>query len=211
MSWEDVWKIGLTIIGSFGGIAVVVGAIVKYMSEIIAKRLEEKYSHKLTKALEKYKSGLENKSYISKAKFDVEFNIYRELSKAFFELVKDISIMIPSGFIKRIADKDKRKEYENKTYDLAKNSICNARSVLYQNAPFISQDIYEKYDEILRLSYLQIDAFEQRWNAGYLASQEEKETFSAEDYSRTSEINQKIMVVNNDIREYLSTLDILEK
>ena len=52
--------------------------------------------------------------------------------------------------------------------------------------------------------------FEERWNVGYLASQEEKETISREAYKRTGEINDKFKKLNNEIREYLNSLDVLD-
>ena len=66
MGWDEIWKIVFGIITSIGGVGVIILAIIKFSSNIIAKRLEEKYSLKLSKELEKYKSTLDNKIYISK-------------------------------------------------------------------------------------------------------------------------------------------------
>ena len=82
--WDELWKVVLGVVTSVGGIGVVIVAAVKFSSDIIAKRLEEKYTLKMNKELEKYRVGLDNKVYISKTKFDTEFAIYRELSKSFF-------------------------------------------------------------------------------------------------------------------------------
>ena len=84
---EDICKIVLGILTSVGGIGAIIIVIVKFSSNIIAKGLEEKYRLTLNKELEEYKSKLSNKTYISKTKFDTEFSIFRELSKAFFEMV----------------------------------------------------------------------------------------------------------------------------
>lgn len=83
MNWEDVWKITVSIVGGLGGITVIFAAIVRYLSDFIADRLSKKYELRLSKELENYKSSLENKTYISRAKFDTEFAIYRELSSDF--------------------------------------------------------------------------------------------------------------------------------
>jgi len=77
LNWEDVWKITVSIVGGLGGIAVIFTAIVRYLSNLIADRLSKKYEIKLSKEFEKYKSSLQNKTYISRTKFDTEFAIYR--------------------------------------------------------------------------------------------------------------------------------------
>lgn len=198
------------VIASVGGISGVIILGIKFSVDIITKRLEEKYALKLNKELEKYKSSLNNMTYISKTKFDAEFAIYRELSKNFFEMVKNITTMIPPGYAKYPADKEKCKEYENTLHESACNSTSIAQDTLVGNIPFISQNFYEKYKEILYLCIMQIDVFEERWNVSYLASQKEKETFDREDYKRSREIKQKFEDLNKEIREYLKNLDTIE-
>lgn len=210
MHWDEIWKIVLGILTSIGGIGMIVLGVVKFSSNIIAKRLEEKYTMKLNKELEKYKSNLDNKNYISKTKFDTEFSIYRELSKAYFDMIKDISLMIPSGFSTKIADKAAQKEHENKLYSNAIEKTVVAQDVLNANAPFIQSDLFDKYNNILQLCKRQINTFERRWNVLIIASQEDKESFSMEDYKRTEDINTKFSELNEKIRTYLATLDVIE-
>jgi len=210
LGWDEIWKIVLGVLASVGGIGGVILAIIKFSSNIIAKRLEERYTLKLNKELEKYKSNLDNKVYISKTKFDTEFSIYRELSKAFFEMVKDISVMIPAGYATYPADKETRKKYENELYSNASKTTVMAQNVLNSNAPFISNDLFEKYNDILKLCKRQLNVFEHRWNCFYLATQEEKESFSSEDFQRTNEITNKFKELNENIRQYLSMLDVLD-
>ena len=126
-----------TIVAGIGGIGVVFVAVVKFSSNIIAKRLEERYSLKMNKELEEYKSRLDNKTYISKTKFDTEFGIYRDLSKAFFKMVRDVSIMIPIGVASYPANEEAKKEYENNLYKAAVKSCVAAQDVLSANVPFI--------------------------------------------------------------------------
>lgn len=210
MDWNDIWKIVLGVIGSVGGIGIVILAIVKFASGIIANRLEEKYSLKLNKELEKYKTNLDNKTYISRTKFDAEFNIYRELSKAFFEMVKAITIMIPSGLANYPADEEAKKEYENNLYDKASKYAVIAQDVLNSNAPFIPSNLFKNYDDILKLCKVQLGVFELRWDVNYRARQEEKECFSLEDYKRSREINEKFEELNENIRNYLAKLDVID-
>jgi len=210
VSWEDVWKVVLAAIVSVGGISGVILLVIKFSANQIAERLSKKYELKLNKELEAYKAELGRKEYVSKARFDAEFQIYRELSKAFFDMVKDISIMIPSGIAYVPANEEKRKEYENECYQKANHSTVNAQDTLNQNAPFIPADFFDKFALILKLCGQQLNTFSQRWNVLYLAPQKEKERLDMDDYQRTTEINEKLQGLNNEIREYLSNLEVVE-
>lgn len=205
---NDIAEIVLGVLAGVGGISGIIIAGIKLSANTIAKHLEEKYALKLNKELERYKSNLDNKIYISKTKFDTEFEIYRELSKAFFEMVKDISILIPSGLTSVPADPEKKKEYDKRIYKQATESTVKAQDILNGNIPFISEEIYDEYTKILELCKQQLNAFERRWNISYLSSH--KEEFTTEEYKRTDEINQKFLEVNNKIRRYIGKLDVLE-
>ena len=207
---NEVSKVVLAVLTSVGGISGLIILAIKISVNTIAERLEQKYSLKIDKELEKYKSNLDNKIYISKTKFDTEFNIYRELSKVFFEMVKYIGIMIPSGYAKYPSDEKIKKEYEEENYSKALKTTVAAQDVLNGSAPFIPEDFYMKYKEIIKLCQTQLHVFERRWDVGILATQKEKETFSMDDYKRTSEINEKFDELNKSIRIYLSRLDVLE-
>lgn len=185
-------------------------AVIYFASNFIAERLQKKYDLKLNEKYEKYKAGIENKTYISKTKFDAEFNLYRSLSKTFFDMVKNISVMIPQGLVMVPANKEERRKADEEHYNAARAAVVIAQDELNSNAPFIPEKFYEAYDEIRKLCGMQLSVFEDRWNVGYLASQEEKEFLSSEDYKRTGEINAKFKQLNNEIRKYLSNLDVLE-
>ena len=207
--WNELWKIVLGVVASVGGIGVVIVAAVKFSADIIAKRLEEKYTLKMNKELERYRVGLDNKIYISKTKFDTEFSIYRELSRSFFVMVRDITHMIPAGYAEYPADKDDREKYENMLYDDARKSAVTAQDFLYSNIPFIPEEFEKAYMEVLDLCRQQLGVFELRWNVGYMASDEEKRRFSREDYQRSREIRKKYDDLVKNVREYLSKLDVI--
>ena len=210
MTWGDVLKVITSFIVSMGGGGAIVWFVVKLISNEIADRLSKKYDLKLSKELEKYKSGLENKIYISKTRFDAEFKIYRELSLKFAELVKCANVMIPSGYNKVIADKSKRKEYEEECYKNTLNAYTEAQNVLFSNCQFIDEKISDGYQNILFLCRKHIDKFEERYNILDLRDQNEKEKFDLEDYKRTDEINDKWVEQNQYVRSYLSKIDVLE-
>lgn len=210
MNWEDVWKITVSIVGGLGGITVIFAAIVRYLSDFIADRLSKKYELRLSKELESYKSSLENKTYISRAKFDTEFAIYRELSSDFSDAVLAINIMVPTGLTMVPADREALLELDKKHYEAAVKAIVKAQDSLKSNIPFIPENIYDGYNELLKLFGLQLAAYEDRFTVTDLRPQLEKETFSRDDYKRTRELNEKWVTLNNQVRGYLKSLEVIE-
>lgn len=210
MSWSDIWKIVLTCITSVGGIGVVITAVVKFSAGIISDRLSKDYQNRLSKEIEKLKTELSKKEYVSKTRFDTEFSIYRELSLAFSEMVKCINLLIPFGYTTVPADEDKRKEHENNCHTNAVSAVAKAQDSLYANMAFIPETFCDLYQELIRISQKQLSVFERRYNVLYLAPQEEKERLDFEDYERTNTLNEKWQELNKRIRDYLSKLDVIE-
>ena len=204
-----VMEIVVGVLASFGGITGILILALKASSKIIIDRIEDRYKQKLNKELEKYKIILGNKTYISKTKFDTEFGIYRELSKSFCDMVKEISVLIPSGLTYTLANEEARKKAESEQYIKAMNSTVKAQDTLNSNIPFISEEIYKGYNNILSLCKTQLNVFAQRWNVLYMAPQYEKENLSLDDYNRTDNINKEFDKLNNLIRKYLSNLDVI--
>ncbi len=93
MTVEQIWSIVASFIVSAGGIGGIIVAFVKFSSEIIAKRLEEKYSFKMSKALENHKAMLDGRTYISKALFDREFELYQSLCNKFYAAYSKLNIL----------------------------------------------------------------------------------------------------------------------
>ena len=85
-----------------------------------------------------------------------------------------------------------------------------AQDSLKSNIPFIPENIYDGYNELLKLFGLQLAAYEDRFVVTDLRPQSEKETFSRDDYKRTREISEKWITINNKIRKYLNSLEIIE-
>lgn len=210
MDFSQIASIATACIVSAGGVGGVAMAVVKFTSNIIADKISAKYENKLEQALEKYKTELSKKEYVSQVRFDAEFEIYRTLSKEFSTAVKNISLMIPDGIAYSPADEEKRTEYENKIYVDANNAVVVAQDVLYANGAFISEELSNKYNEILTLCSQQLNAFQRRYNVLYFASQEKKENYTDKEYERTTTIKEKWLELNNCVREYISKLEVID-
>lgn len=153
---NKVWEIVVAVVAGLGGIGVIFGAVIYFTSNFIAERLQKKYELKLNEKFEKYKADIDNKTYISKTKFDAEFGIYRSLSKAFFDMVKNISILIPQGFVLVPADKEQQKKADIEQYNSATKAVKLAQDELNGNAPFIPENFYNEYNEIHKVMYISI-------------------------------------------------------
>lgn len=207
MDFSQIASIATACIVSAGGVGGVAMAVIKFTSNIIADKISAKYENKLKQALEKYKTELSKKEYVSQVRFDAEFEIYRTLSKEFSTAVKNISLMIPDGIAYSPADEEKRTEYENKIYVDANNAVVVAQDVLYANGAFISEELYNKYNEILTLCSQQLNAFQRRYN---VFSQKKKESYTDKEYERTTTIKEKWLDLNNCVREYISKLEVID-
>ena len=208
MNWAKVAEIALTCIASVGGIGAIIVWVIKSVSDMIADRLSKKYQLQLDKEKEKYKTELSKKEYVSKTRFDTEFAIYRELTTAFSQMITDISILIPAGYVEVPADEKVRQEADQKHYAEANNSTVEAQNILYSNEAFIPKQFCDAYQEFLKLSRLQLFAYTRRFNVTYQG--EDKTHFTLDEYKRTREIQQKWEEFVQTIREYLSSLDVIE-
>lgn len=209
MNWVEISQIAATAILSAGGVGCIIVGVVSFSVKKIADRMDKKFQVSLDKQLEKYKSDLSKKEYVSKTKFETEFVLYRELSLDFADMIKSINILVPI-YAKVPADKNARLEYEKKCYESALPAVAKAQNTLNSNIPFISEEICNGYEELLDLSILQLDEYEDRFNVLDLRPQQEKEMFSRDAYKRTHEINKKWKKLNHTIRTYISNLDVTE-
>ena len=115
-----------------------------------------------------------------------------------------------------IAICDDEKAIRDEISECIRDIVSDATIKCYDNAlcildsDFDAEEFYKSYEEIRKLCSLQLSEFEMRWNVGYLANQEQKESLPREAYARTGEINDKFMELNAKIREYLDNLDVLD-
>lgn len=207
VDWNSVWKVVLGVVTSVGGISAIILCGIKFSSNIIAERLLKKYELKLTKDIEKYKAGLDNKIYISKTKFDTEFQIYRLLSKTFVNMVKDTVQLFPRF------TKDYRQDYEKykELHDKVVDSIIAAQDELYASAPFITQNLYDDFMEIENLCKTQLSDFQDfrlRIDAEEYRNECAKEY--RDTYKRTTEIGDKFNLLLSKVRDYIKQLDVIE-
>ncbi len=220
------WAQGLLV--TITGTGVTLGVLIKFFATNIIKFLVKNYDFKnskdleivkselmqgleilksnLTQDLESEKAKLGNKTYISKVRFDAEFQIYRELSSAFFDAVQGINKIYPSGIYSRPADDEEYKELQEKNYKIAYDAVFTAQDIVHKNAAFISEELFQNYKEILSLCYQQVNAFAERWqhnhNDGY--------SYKIEHFVRTRDIEKIHAELVKNVRLYLSSLEVID-
>ena len=129
------------------------------------------------------------------------------MTSTFSKLIIDISTMIPYGLYTVPADEKEREKAEFENYKRAYKSLVEAQQSLFSNRAFIPKSFCDKYQEMLTLSNLQIDAYMRRFNVSFRGEDNEIKT---EDFRRTKELQDKWNEHIDAIREYLSTLDVID-
>ena len=215
MSWADIWKIILAALASVGGIGGLIILVIKFSSNLIAERLSQKYQLSLQKELEKYKAGVENKTYISKARFNREFSMYQDLCEKNITMVYDMgaAVMITRGA--KCPGVSSTQEFIH----LAAQHIDNADMLNKRYAPFIAKEIFENYKELSEQAFSIISLLD-LWDR-FQTENHTTLNYNGTDYGKDKakdeiEAKQKIISKLSDnildkLRDYLSSLDTLEE
>lgn len=204
------------LINQYGGVAGIISLIGTAGYAWWKSRKDEKYKLKLDKELESFKSEmskelelykkkLDNKNYVSKVKFEAEFKIYRNLSKAFNNMINNLVAVYVKDTDLPGSRMDKIDYYEEAFIEYGK-SCRLAGNTLWENAAFISKDLYEKYNSIL------VDCYNQEKIIHQLYGMEmpKIEKLEDKDYEYNLIIEKKMMQLNDIVRDYLASLEIMD-
>ena len=116
--------------------------------------------------------------------------------------------MVPAGLIFVPADDQKRLKMDDDNFNSALKSVVSAQDCLHSVIPFISEEFYQEYKDILLLMNLQLNAYKRKFNLSDMRKNKEK--WMDEDYQRTEIIDVKFQSLNQKVREYLNGLDIIQ-
>jgi len=155
LTWGDVEKIIMAFVISIGGSSIVIISLSKWLSDLIAKGIEQKIRYSLDKDLEKYKGILGNKTYISRARFDTEFEALKELNDILFDVYitytafsTKINDSVINGNAQYFIDYYQRGQFVD-----SKNlhSLMEFHHALFKYSPFIDTTIKIKYEMIFAI------------------------------------------------------------
>ncbi|MCL2373299.1 MAG: hypothetical protein FWC78_07835 [Defluviitaleaceae bacterium] len=201
----DIFSIVIAIVGGVGGIAAIFYAVVRFSANHIAERLSKKYELKLNKELENFKSGLEKKNYVSKVRFDAEFEIFRKLNLVFSKMRTETHNLFPIFGLKPV-DKDELEKFENNIEKAVTDVIVIAQAELSGNAAFITEDLCNKFNNILKLCNRQLYDFQV--SRGHISEINPADYNFINSSERTKEILEKHDELVKEIREYFYLLEV---
>lgn len=186
---DIIMEVALACVISAGGIGGIIIAVVKFLVASIEKRFERKYTEKFAV----FQSDIDKKQYISQVRFDAEFEIYKQLSRKYGELV--LQIMVKASNI----DKYKLDDMQDKEMGKINYLAYQAVSELYSSAPFIQEDIYNDFLNIYEMSRKLLV----QWGEEQRSSTNETKN----DVCEANEIYQKYNDTIVKVREYTSKLE----
>ena len=175
---------------------------------MIAKKLEEKYTLKLNKELESFKAEIQRKNYVSKVRFDKEFEIYQELLEKVLSMTEANYKLFPL-LDKLPNDEEKRKEIYDRRYKTAINSYNIACKSIKANSAFINERFYNLFTELAKLCLNQIDDYEDFFVSPDFEHNRIMRDF---DFGKQSIIADNIInksqFIVSELRKYLQSLDV---
>ena len=160
--------------------------------------------------IERVKTKLDKQNYVSKARFDAEFQLYQELCSEYSEMVNSVNELVPCEEVFPFQTQKEEKEFEVKWGKQLSQNNKSVRKILNSNIPFTKKEIYSSFYEILQLSEQQLEAFLSRFDINTGNWIEGKEEISIEDRERTNDLNDKYQKTCEKIYDYLRTIDVLE-
>ena len=212
MDWESVWRIVFAAVASVGGTSVMIIFMGKWLANLSAEAIIKKKEFEFDKKLEDLKSKLEKRNYISKVRFDLEIEVYRQLSESVILMVLNSLCLFPRGSVYGHSDKKLEQERKRDLHSKAVDSYNLANQSITKNTPFIPKTMYELFTEIRDECRTQIIYFE---DFHLIEDSEQYRTELKDEYracwERTRTIDSQLTSLLEKLRNHIAELDVLEK
>ena len=229
IDFKTIIEFVMVFIGGLGGFSVIVLALSKWLSDIIAKKYIEKvkyeYQLEINKVKQKYdielteiKSKFESLTYVSNIQYEKEFSIYLEIWESMINCVALTNALYPSG-MNYAPTKGNTEEYlgfcknKYKEYVHAYN-LYLANVEKYE--PFYDESVYSNFKEILNICSKVGNIFNDEEIQKYISSTftlvqndrmdiEDTKYVYIESKKEIKEIKEKLRI---DIKSYLDKLKV---
>lgn len=207
---SEFWLMILGIIGSVGVGGSIVAGLSSWLGRVWADRLMAKETAKFREDLAHLTKQLERKNYVSKVRFDAEFAIYRELSKTLVVVVQDASLLFPLDDLQYAPSDDKaRRQMYKEYYEDAYKSYTAFSNCLASNSAFIAEDIYQDFESIRKKVCQQVNFYPTV--IGMVNTPDISRKKIEECWRYTAEVYAEQQKLQNKLREYLKTLDVIDE
>ena len=209
---SEIWQISLAVIGSFCCAGAIIWACSRWLANITAEKIIKKTEFEFAQKLEDFKSQLEKKNYISKTRFDLEIELYRELSETTLDMVFENNNLFTPGISFPPIDEEERRKYYLEKYESAIYAFNKANETILRNAPFIPENIFKMFLNIRNLCREQISSCRLY---GYHTPQtqpfnETRDKAINASLERTSLIDKTMKELLDDLRIHIANFDVLD-
>jgi hypothetical protein len=148
---------------------------------------------------------MDNKNYMSKARFDTEFKLYQELSESVLSMTGDADMLFPQGFAPLPLGMEQRTAVLEERANNAGESLAAAGKAIKRYAPFMPKKLFEV------LEHLEAECARQLyWYGEFVLTDRAKENDAEYDscVKRTADIAALQTEFMDYLRKYLETLDV---
>lgn len=180
----------LELIIELGGLTGITTIILKCFGNTIADRLSKRYDFKLNKELEQYKNVIENKSYVSKTKFNLSFSICCEISEKLISCFDAISTITPDGNHELDAKMES---------SILETMINDLEKITNRNMPILCIELYDELSDVINIFRSQIFAYKT------LVDSTENVDIN---YMSIEDLNQKKDSMCDLLRRYYNNLEV---
>lgn len=223
---QQIFEVAAAIIASVGGSSVIILGLSSWLGKVWANRILENEKAAHDKELQGYRSKLEQELskmevfqekalYISKAQYDNEYSIYREIWETMRECIVKTSMLYPKvGNLP--SDEKEKEEYQKKKYDEYIDAFNQFSKTIDKAAPFYKEDFYNSFVTIRKMcsevgNIFSMYEFKVKYSASFALARdlkmdaEEKKIVYIDFPKKIKEIEESL---RKDIREYLLGLQL---
>lgn len=193
------------ILGTAGGIALVTWVSIKFFGKKIVEAFLIKYKTAQKIQFANTKAILDNQGYVSRKQYDLMFKMYRKISAQLCEVIDNLEYLIPKD-MKNISypiEPDTCETYMQKHFESLVESYGDAKTIIYKYLPFMREDHFQDYLNIL------ISIEEQTDFCKEIIDNARLDRITENDCCKTKCIEDKYVQLSKKIRDYLQSLAII--
>ena len=206
-----------------GGVAIftaICGFIVHKINTRFERRIENKYDEKiemlkveLDKQRDMYKSILEKRNHVSKARFDTEFSICKELMMDCKTMIDAIHILFPNIELMKAYSANGGEPFRQEQWSDATDKVNYFSRQIEGNAAFISKEVYDEFTKILNKCKINV-YFYLCFNKndplfGNLTTSQRTEKLTKA-FNNSKELSSMLSNIADMLRQHFQNMDIQE-